>query len=507
MLEDAELLRRYARDRSEPAFAELVRRYLDLVYSVALRQVGGDAHMAEDVAQQVFAALARKAAALADRPAVSGWLYRSTHFAASDAVRGERRRRRREQEAQRMNLEEFNGSEGRLSEGSHADWDRVRPAIDAAIAELNERDRDAVSLRFFEGRSFADVGSRLHLSENAARMRVERALDKLHVALTRRGVRSTAAALGLALGQQAALAAPPALAGTVTAAAVAGAAAGASGVVAFLAGSKLLTTLGTASVAGALTVAAVQYQRSQDTATALAAAERRQQTLRVEVDALNTRLRQAEQRAIDADRDSAELLAAVQAVRPPPGTPPPTRGTPVLAAPGTVTEEDDRLLQERAYQQALARRRAEEAMARAKLDEEARDIADAATRFWRLIQEVELQVARKEFQLAIRLFNQAMQSKPAGLEFDDRLRALQTQLAAQNAPVEVKLVSDSQTWVSITHLRAPEKFQTATVRLLPGDYVIVGRRKGYRDVTLPLVVRAGVPPPPITVICTESVGR
>ena len=95
MTEDAELLRRYAADRSEAAFAELVQRRLDLVYSVALRQVGGDAHLAQDVTQRVFADLARKAAKLSDRTVLSGWLYRSAQFAASDVVRSERRRRAR----------------------------------------------------------------------------------------------------------------------------------------------------------------------------------------------------------------------------------------------------------------------------------------------------------------------------------------------------------------------------------------------------------------------------
>src|SRR3954470_3940049 len=99
---DADLLRDYARSRSDAAFAELVRRHLNLVYSVALRQVGGDTHLAEDVTQLVFTALARKAVSLADRPALSGWLFRSTHFAASDVVRSERRRRAREQESHTM---------------------------------------------------------------------------------------------------------------------------------------------------------------------------------------------------------------------------------------------------------------------------------------------------------------------------------------------------------------------------------------------------------------------
>src|SRR3977135_504681 len=100
--EDAVLLRRYAGNRSEEAFAELVRRHLNLVYSVALRQVGGDTHLAEDVVQVVFTALAREAPALARRPVLGGWLYRSAQFAAIDAVRVERRRRTREQEAHTM---------------------------------------------------------------------------------------------------------------------------------------------------------------------------------------------------------------------------------------------------------------------------------------------------------------------------------------------------------------------------------------------------------------------
>ena len=93
MIEDSELLRRYAEDRSEAAFAELVKRRVGLVYSVAVRQCGGDAHLAEDVTQRVFSDLARKAAELAARPVLSGWLYRSAQFAASDVVRSERRRR------------------------------------------------------------------------------------------------------------------------------------------------------------------------------------------------------------------------------------------------------------------------------------------------------------------------------------------------------------------------------------------------------------------------------
>jgi RNA polymerase sigma factor (sigma-70 family) len=218
MSDDAELLRRYAEQHSEAAFAELVRRHLNLVFSAALRLTKGDTHRAEDVAQLVFTDLARKAAALSHRPVLAGWLYTSTHYATAKILRTEQRRHTREQEAQAMH-ELLSGA------APEADWDRLRPVLDAAMRELSERDREAVLLRFFEGRGFAEVGARLNLTENAARMRVDRALDKLRGRLAQHGVTSTAAALAMALASQAVVAAPAGLAATVTGTALSGAAA------------------------------------------------------------------------------------------------------------------------------------------------------------------------------------------------------------------------------------------------------------------------------------------
>src|SRR5439155_1150122 len=116
MNDDAELLRRYAEDASESAFGELVARHIDLVYSAALRVVGGDTHLAQDVAQTVFADLARKARALSRHEVLTGWLYQATRFAAAKAVRTERRRSSREKEAVAMQ---------ELS--SDANWERLRP--------------------------------------------------------------------------------------------------------------------------------------------------------------------------------------------------------------------------------------------------------------------------------------------------------------------------------------------------------------------------------------------
>ena len=117
--EDSELLRRYAENRSEAAFAELVQRRIGLVYAVALRTTR-NAHRAEDVTQTVFADLARKAASLADRPVLAGWLYRSAHFAALGVVRAEQNRAAREREAQIMH-------ETLGSDEPDQDWGRTRP--------------------------------------------------------------------------------------------------------------------------------------------------------------------------------------------------------------------------------------------------------------------------------------------------------------------------------------------------------------------------------------------
>lgn len=247
MMDDATLLRRYAQNRSEADFAELVRRHLNLVYSAALRQVNGDTHLAQDVTQLVFTDLARKASALAGHRVLAGWLFTSTRFAAAKLVRGEQRRRIREQEAELMPSPDPSAS---------LDWERVRPVLDEALAELNEQDREAILLRYLEGRDFAQVGARLALSDNAARMRTDRAVDKLRGLLARRGVRSSTAALSLALANQAIVAAPAGLATTVTGAALAGA--GTTATLTFMSLTKLQLSFASAVVVTGAGIYAVQ---------------------------------------------------------------------------------------------------------------------------------------------------------------------------------------------------------------------------------------------------------
>lgn len=214
MSEEAELLRRYADDRSEAAFEEVVRRNLNLVYSAAIRQVGGNPAAAADIAQAVFTELACQANRLTRHPALVGWLYTTTHRMAARYVRDETRRRRREHEAHAM-------QETHRSTDPEADWNRLAPVLDEAMYELVEADRTALLLRHFQQRPYAEVGVQLGLSENAARMRVDRALERLRKYLARRGITSTASAVVLALKGPAVAAAPAGLAANISAGALA----------------------------------------------------------------------------------------------------------------------------------------------------------------------------------------------------------------------------------------------------------------------------------------------
>jgi RNA polymerase sigma factor (sigma-70 family) len=244
---DGELLRRYAEVGSEDAFGELVRRHLELVYSAALRQVNGNTHLAQDVAQTVFTDLARKAAVLSQRQVLTGWLYTSTHFAAAKAVRTEHRRHAREQEAHAMN-------ELLDSAAPDFDWEKLSPVLDDLMQQLKEPDRDVILMRYFENRPLADIGKVLGLSEDTARKRVDRALEKLRAMVSKQGI-GTAVGLGAALSTNAVQMAPVGLAAVLTSASLADAAAGAATTLTLL---KVMTmTKIQAGIAGAIVVAGI----------------------------------------------------------------------------------------------------------------------------------------------------------------------------------------------------------------------------------------------------------
>jgi RNA polymerase sigma factor (sigma-70 family) len=211
MTDSLTLLAEYAKNSSESAFRELVSRYVNLVQSTALRMVGGDTHLAEDVAQTVFLDLARKAPRFPRGVILGGWLHRHTCYVACKTVRAERRRQARERQAAEMNV---------LHDDSTAGLDQLAPILDDAICHLEPEDRAAIVLRFFEQRDFRSVGQELGSSEDAARMRVNRALQKLHLLLSGRGLALSAATLGTALASEATRAAPAGLAASIASAAL-----------------------------------------------------------------------------------------------------------------------------------------------------------------------------------------------------------------------------------------------------------------------------------------------
>lgn len=208
---DAQLLRAYAEDRSEAAFSELARRHVDFTYSAAVRMVR-DTHLAEDVTQGVFVALANNATQLLERPVLSGWLHRTAQNIAAQTVRTIERRRKREQEAATMNE--------LLAPESEASWEGVSPHLDAALGELNDADRDALLLRYFEKKSAQEMAGILGISDEAAQKRVTRAVERLREYFSKRNVTIGASGLAVLLSANAVQSAPAGLAAAISAAAL-----------------------------------------------------------------------------------------------------------------------------------------------------------------------------------------------------------------------------------------------------------------------------------------------
>ncbi|MDE3100561.1 MAG: sigma-70 family RNA polymerase sigma factor [Verrucomicrobiota bacterium] len=209
---DARLLEQFTRNGSEEAFAALVQRHIGLVHSVALRHTASSQH-AEDITQAVFIILARKAKALGRRTVLPGWLYHTARLTAANWQRAETRRVRREQEAFMQSTFE--------EPATDALWQKMRPQLDSAMAVLSAGERDALVLRYFQNQSMAEVGQLLGLAENTAQKRIGRALEKLRKFLFKRGVKSTAAAIGETISVNSVQVAPAVLAKSVTAAALA----------------------------------------------------------------------------------------------------------------------------------------------------------------------------------------------------------------------------------------------------------------------------------------------
>jgi RNA polymerase sigma factor (sigma-70 family) len=208
---DTELLRQYVRENSEDAFASLIARHVNMVYSAALRKTG-NAAAAEEITQAVFVILAKKANQLSRHAALSGWLYQATRLTAANFLRTEIRRNRREQEAFMQSLS--NQTEPEV-------WAQIAPLLEDAMGRLGEKDRNALALRFFEGKSFQEIGNAFGASENAAKKRVTYALEKLRAHFSRRGVNSTAETIAGTISANSVQAAPVALTKSVAAVAIA----------------------------------------------------------------------------------------------------------------------------------------------------------------------------------------------------------------------------------------------------------------------------------------------
>jgi RNA polymerase sigma factor (sigma-70 family) len=279
-----------------------------MVYSAALREMNGDGALAEDVSQAVFTELARKAPRLLNHPALAGWLYTTVRHLAANLRRAEQHRQRREEEAQSMN-------EVPSEDSPNEAWQRIRPVLDDALHELKEADREALVLRFLEDRTLREVGARLGLNENAARMRVDRALEKLRGLLARRGITSTASGLVAALALGVLTPAPAALAVTIAGTALASGAA---------AGSTILTlmkfmSITKVSLVGAVVVASIavpawqqtRLQRVKSENAELRVQETEWRARKEELGALSNEVERL--RKVEADKAELERLRQWQA--------------------------------------------------------------------------------------------------------------------------------------------------------------------------------------------------
>lgn len=265
--EDFELLQRFARHGEQSAFADLVRRHLDLVFATALRKLE-DPGAAQEVAQNVFTALARKAWQFAPDDSLPAWLHKTALLESKSWLRGELRRRRREETAAEL------GTTMKTPDEQPA-FNALVPLLDEALLSLREKDRTALLLRFYESQSLRDVGASLGVGEDAAQKRVQGALAKLSQFFQRRGFKTATVAASAAALQQTATSASAATASAVVSSALQVAPPALAGLTALFARFAGLTKIQTAAVCLAIAAGPVawQWNEHRETQTALAQAD------------------------------------------------------------------------------------------------------------------------------------------------------------------------------------------------------------------------------------------
>ncbi len=190
---DQALVREYVAKGDQQAFAELVRRHAGWVHACARREVG-DEHLAEDVTQAVFILVCQKARTLARRGQPAAWLFRVTRYCSANALRQRGRRRKHERKAA-MRRDEQAAEQG-------ANWEEIWPVLDEAVGRLRRTDREAVLLRFYRGMSLGELAVAVGIGEEAAKKRVQRAVEKLRGMLEGQGVTAGATGLGVVMAER-----------------------------------------------------------------------------------------------------------------------------------------------------------------------------------------------------------------------------------------------------------------------------------------------------------------
>jgi RNA polymerase sigma factor (sigma-70 family) len=312
--QDFDLLQRFTRDGEQSAFADVVRRHLDLVFATALRKVG-DTGGAQEISQNVFSVLARKAWRFAPDDSLPAWLHKTALLESKSWLRGELRRHRREETAAEL------GTTMKTAADQPA-FNALVPLLDEALLSLRERDRTALLLRYYERQSLRDVGAAFGVSEDTAQKRVQSALEKLAEFFTRRGFKTATVAAAAAALQHTAASASTAVASTVVSAALQVAPPAMAGLGALLARLASLSKVQTVAGSMALATVAVGWQfheqhlaaeEAKRMQTQLVATQNEAATVQTEIEQLRALSGRLEQSVAQVNEAAARAAASAQA--------------------------------------------------------------------------------------------------------------------------------------------------------------------------------------------------